>query len=261
MARLANRVAWVTGAASGIGKATAMVLAREGARVVCLDREAEACAATAAAIGAAGGQAQAMTLDVTDEAGWEAVRGEVAKLGRLDVAVHAAGISLVGGIVEMSLAEWRKVMAVNLDGVFLGTRAAMQVMQDGGKPGSIVNVSSASGLRPSPTASAYCASKAAVCMLSRVAARECLAAGGKVRVNTVCPGAVKTPIWRTVPFFQKLIEEHGSEEAAFRAFAGPNNGLAEPEEIGEAILYLASDEARMVTATDLVIDDGYVAGV
>jgi NAD(P)-dependent dehydrogenase (short-subunit alcohol dehydrogenase family) len=229
--------------------------------VFCLDQKASACESVADGIRASGGDAVAITHDVTQEECWANVAAEVHRGGRFDAAVHSAGISLVGEIVEMSLADWRKLMAVNLDGVFLGTQAALRLMRAFATPGSIINVSSASGLRASPSASAYCASKAAVCMFSRVAARECLQAGDPIRVNTVCPGAVKTPIWRTVPFFQKLIEEHGSEEAAFAAFAGPKGRFGEPGEIAQAILYLASDEARLVTGTDLVIDDGYVAGV
>lgn len=260
MAKLTGRVAWVTGAASGIGRATAGLFAAEGATVLCLDRDAEACRAAARGIAESGGRALALPLDVTDEAGWAGAAAEARRLGRLDVAVHAAGISLVGDVAEMTLADWRRLMAVNLDGVFLGTQAALRLMRERPAPGSIINVSSASGLRASPGGAAYCASKAAVCMLSRAAARECLRDRLPVRVNTVCPGAVKTPIWRTVPFFQQLIEQHGSEEAAFRAFVGPDGRLGEPAEIAQAILYLASDEARLVAGTDLVIDDGYVAG-
>ena len=261
MAKLTGRAVWVTGAASGIGKATAMVFAAAGARVLCLDRDAEGCHATAQAIVATGGQASSLPLDVADEVSWESVVVEARQMGRLDAAVHAAGISIIGTIAETSLADWHRVMAVNLDGVYLGTRAALKLMREFKGPGSIINIASTSGLRPVPAASAYCTSKAAVCMLSRVAARECLQAHEPIRVNTICPGAVKTPIWRTVPFFQELIAKHGSEEAAFQELAGPHGKMGEPEEIGQAALYLASDEARLVTATDLVIDDGYSAGV
>lgn len=256
MGSLAGRVAWVTGAASGIGQAVAVALAGQGARVVCLDRDLAGCTATAGMIG----QADAIQIDVSVEAEWAAVAKHVRSLGRLDVAVQAAGISLVGNITDMSLADWRRVQAVNLDGVFLGTQAALRLMREFGGSGSIVNVSSASGLRPAPGGSAYSASKAAVCMFSRCAARECLAASEAIRVNTVCPGAVRTPMWRTVPFFQKLIDEHGSEEAAYAAFLGPKGTIAEPAEVAAAVLYLAGDAARLVTGTDLVLDGGYVAG-
>src|SRR5262249_50202011 len=163
-------------------------------------------------------------------------------------------------VADMSLDDWRRVLAVNLDGIFLGTKHAIRAMRTSG--GSIVLVSSASGLKAVPGASAYSASKAAGCMFARNAAKECADAGLAIRVNTVCPGAVKTPLWRTMPFFQELIARHGSEEAAFQAMTeGQPAGarFAEPEEIAQAILYLASDESRFVTGSDLVIDAGFRA--
>jgi 3(or 17)beta-hydroxysteroid dehydrogenase len=254
-----RRAAWVTGAASGIGRAAAVLFGARGLNVLCLDIDAAGCAATAEAVRAAGGHAIAQALDVADEAGWEAVAGRVRdEVGRLDVAVHSAGISRIAPVAATSLADWRRVMAVNLDGTFLGTRVALGLMRHFGNGGSIVNVSSASGLRAVPEASAYCASKAAVNMLTRVAARECLAANEPIRVNSVCPGAVKTPIWRGVPFFQGLVAKAGSEEAAFASLTGRDR-FAEPEEIARAIWYLASDEASYVTGTELVIDNGYLA--
>jgi NAD(P)-dependent dehydrogenase (short-subunit alcohol dehydrogenase family) len=148
-------------------------------------------------------------------------------------------------------------MAVNLDGVFLGTRHALRAMAASG--GCIVNVSSASGLKAAAGASAYSASKAAVCMFSRAVAKECRDQGIPIRVNTVCPAGVKTPLWSSMPFFQDLIRQTGSEEEAYKAMeaATPGSRFAEPEEIARAILYLVSDEARSVTGTDLVIDGGY----
>jgi len=259
--RVAGKVALVTGAASGIGRASAMALAEQGASVMCSDLDPKGARQTAAAILAAGQTASFCKLDVTSEASWRATMEQVEEaFGWLDVLVSSAGISFGKPVAETTLKEWRRVMAVNLEGVFLGTRYAVAAMRRR-SGGSIVHISSASGLKASPGASAYCASKAAVCMFSRAAARECLRDRLPIRVNTVCPGAVKTPIWRTVPFFQQLIEQHGSEEAAFQALAGPGGRLGEPEEIAQAILYLASDEARLVTGTDLVIDDGYTAGV
>jgi len=259
MATPTERAAWVTGAASGIGRATAAHLGARGMNVLCLDRDAAGCAATADAIRAAGGRAVAQVLDVTEEAGWEAVIVLVRReMGRLDVAVHSAGISRVGPLAAMGLADWRQVMAVNLDGTFLGTRTALALMRHFGHGGSIVNVSSASGLRAVAEGSAYCASKAAVNMLTRVAARECLQANEPIRVNSVCPGAVKTPLWRGVPFFQEMVAKAGSEEAAFASLTGKDR-FAEPEEIARAIWYLASDEASYVTGTELVIDNGYLA--
>ena len=147
-------------------------------------------------------------------------------------------------------------MAVNLDGIFLGTRAAILAMRRRPEGGSIINVSSASGLKASPGASAYSTSKAAVCMFTKAVAKECLECGDPIRLNTVCPGGVRTPLWKKMPFFQDLMTKHGSEEAAFRAMEQARR-FAEPEEIARAILYLASDEARAITGTDLIIDGGH----
>jgi NAD(P)-dependent dehydrogenase (short-subunit alcohol dehydrogenase family) len=162
----------------------------------------------------------------------------------------------------MTLEEWRRVMSVNLEGVLLGTKHGIRAMRKHGCGGSIVNVSSVSGVKASATAAAYCASKAAVCMLSRVAALECKAAGDGIRVNAVLPTGVKTPMWRTMPFFQDLIRETGSEEEAFAkmtAAGGPMDRFAEPEEVAAAVLFLASDEARIITGTELLVDDGGTA--
>jgi 3(or 17)beta-hydroxysteroid dehydrogenase len=254
--RVEGKVALVVGAASGIGCATAIMLAKNGAIVWCSDRNADGAAATAAGIGA-----KSAPLDVTREADWETVIGAMLKQhGRLDVLVNSAGINFACPVAEMSLEDWRRVMQVNLDGTFLGTKHAVRAMRASG--GSIVNVASAAGLKSAPGASAYSTSKAAVRMFSRNAAKECLDAGLAIRVNTVCPGAVKTPLWRQVAFFQELITKTGSEEAAFQAMlAGspPGSRFAEPEEIAHAILYLASDESRFVTGSDLVIDGGFRA--
>ncbi len=260
--KLEEKIAIVTGAASGIGAATARLLGMEGAVVLCADLNAEGAAGTATAIAQAGGSASGGRLDVTDEAGWSAlIEKVVAEHGRLDVLVNSAGISHACPLTEMSLSDWRRVMAVNLDGAFLGTKHAVRAMREiGTTGGSIVNVSSASGLRPAAGAVAYSVSKAAVCMLSRTAAKECKEAGLPIRVNTVCPAGVKTPMWTTMPFFQDLVAKTGSEDGAYQALAdaAPGSRFAEPEEIAQAILYLASDDSRFVTGLDLVIDGGYI---
>lgn len=257
--RVAGKIALVAGAASGIGQATALLLAREGAAVFCADLSLEGAGATASAIEAAGGRASSGRLDVASEESWrEAVERTVSLLGRLDVLVNSAGISRARPIAEMSLEEWREVMAVNLEGAFLGTKHAILAMRRTGG-GSIVQISSASGLKAAPGASAYSASKAAVCMFVKAAAKECLQNGDKIRVNTVCPAGVKTPLWTEMPFFRDLVEKTGSEEASFQELAQsvPQGRFAEPEEIAQAVLYLASDESLYVTGTDLVIDGGY----
>ena len=258
MTRMQGKAAIVTGAASGIGRATAILFAREGARVLLTDLD-PAGEAVADSIRASGGKARFLRHDVSDEASWTtAIRRALEAFGRLDVLVNNAGISFAKPLGETTLAEWRQLMAVNLDGVFLGTREAVRAMRGSGG-GAIINVSSASGLVGSPTASAYCASKGGVRLFTKAVALE--VAGDGIRVNSIHPGGVRTPIWAKADFWPGLVEQSGSEDAAFQALAGasPLGRLAEPEEIAEAILYLASDASKFMTGSELVIDGGYTA--
>ena len=170
--RIANKAALVTGAASGIGRATALLLAKEGASVALTDIAADTGHDVADEINRNGGKAIFVRLDVTDEASWESgIEQVLHAFGKLDVAVNNAGVAASRPVSEMTLSEWRRVLQVNLDGVFLGTKYAIRAMCscDGG---SIINVASASGIKASAGASAYCASKAAVRMFSRTAALE-----------------------------------------------------------------------------------------
>jgi NAD(P)-dependent dehydrogenase (short-subunit alcohol dehydrogenase family) len=257
--RFAGRVALVTGAASGIGLETARQLAAEGASVCCADLNEPGAEQAAGAISQPGRPASAHRLDVSAEGDWEAVlQAVLGSHGRLDVLVNCAGVSAGAPLAEMTFSDWRRVLSVNLDGAFLATRSGIRAMRAAG--GSIVHVSSASGVKAAAGACAYSASKAGLCMLSRAAAKECREGGIRVRVNTVCPGGVKTPLWSSMPFFQELIRKVGSEEAAFESLAAsvPGGRFAEPADIVSAILFLASDEARFVNGVDLVVDDGYV---
>jgi NAD(P)-dependent dehydrogenase (short-subunit alcohol dehydrogenase family) len=257
--RFTGRVALVTGAASGIGREAARRLAAEGAAVCCADLNEPGAEQTAASIARVGRPASAHRLDVAVEAEWEAaVRRVLAAHGRLDVLVHCAGVAAAAPVEEMAYAEWRRVLAVNLDGAFLGTKHGVRAMRAAG--GSIVHVSSASGVRAAAGACAYSASKAGLCMLAKAAAKECRDRGIPVRVNTVCPGGVKTPLWTALPSFRELVREAGSEEAAFESLAGgvPGGPFSEPADVVHAILFLASDEARFVTGVDLLVDGGYV---
>jgi NAD(P)-dependent dehydrogenase (short-subunit alcohol dehydrogenase family) len=261
--RLPEKIALVTGAARGIGQSTSALLGAEGAAVACCDIDLAGAQETAAAITAAGGSALALALDVTAETAWQdAMAAVLDRYGRLDIVVNCAGIAAACPVAELALEDWRRVMAVNLEGVVLGTKHAIRAMRQTSPSGSIVNVSSVSGVKAQPGASAYCASKAAVIMFTKVAALECLRDGHRIRVNCVSPSGVKTPMWRTMPFFQDLMAQHGSEEAAFQAMvaASPSPGRwAEPEEIAAAILYLASDESLYVNGTNLVMDNGDTA--
>ncbi len=259
---MAGKVALVTGAASGIGRATALTLAQHGAAIFCTDLNRAAVEETVAAITAASGRAWPCPLDVTSEPNWQSAMELVLRTaGRLDIAVQCAGIASASPVAELNLEDWRRVMAVNLEGVFLGTKHAIRTMRQHGQGGSIVNISSVSGIKAQPGASAYCTSKAGVIMFSKTAALECLRNGDKIRVNTVSPSGVKTPMWKTQPFFQELMAKEGGEEAAFQAMtrAFPQGRFALPEEIALAILYLASHESLFVTGTDLVIDNGDTA--
>jgi NAD(P)-dependent dehydrogenase (short-subunit alcohol dehydrogenase family) len=260
--RVAGKVALVTGAGSGIGRATAVVLAREGAVVYCADLDQAAAELTAVAILAGDGRAQSCLLDVTSEPAWcAAVDRVLGEQGRLDIVVNCAGISFVCPIEDMSLEDWRRVLAVNLEGVFLGTKHAVRAMRRQPSGGSIVNVSSVSGVKAQPAASAYCTSKAGVIMLTKTVALECLRNKDNIRVNAVSPSGVKTAMWKSMPFFQELMAREGGEEAAFQAMVrgAPYGRFAEPEEIALAILYLASDESLFVTGTNLLIDQGDTA--
>ncbi|MGV3719996.1 MAG: SDR family NAD(P)-dependent oxidoreductase [Actinomycetota bacterium] len=251
----------ITGAASGIGRATALTFAREGARVAVTDRDEAGARAVADEILAADGEALGLALDVADEPGWEATLAQVSKRwGGLDVLVANAGRGCGRMVVDTPLEEWRAVMAVNLDGVFLALKHGIPELRESGG-GNIVIVSSVSGLKAMPGASAYSASKAALRMLCKTAAVECAAKGDGVRVNAVLPGGVETPIWKATPYWAQLSSQLGDESAVWAALSSstPFKRFAQPEEIAHAILYLASDEAAYVTGTELVIDGGYSA--
>jgi 2-keto-3-deoxy-L-fuconate dehydrogenase len=239
----------VTGAASGIGAATARLLAERGARkLILVDLDSERLAASASSLGC---ETTLLAGDVADEAMWAA-----ADLSGLTHAVANAGIGAGGRVAETSMADWRKVMSVNLDGVFLTLRAAMIAMKQGG--GSIVLTASVAGVKAEPGIAAYGASKAAVIHLARIAAKE----GGpdRIRVNSIAPGGVETPIWANVPFFTDLVKSSGSEQAAFNAMGAAGTAIgrfARADEIAEQIAFLLSEKAAYVTGSCFVSDGGY----
>ena len=239
----------ITGAASGIGAATATALAAAGARkLILVDVDEDRLRDFAFSLPC---ERQVIVGDVTDEQVWNK-----ADLTGLTHAVVNAGVGAGQPIDEMPFAEWRRIMAINLDGAFLTLQAAMRAMKGNG--GSIVLTASAAGLKAEPGIAAYGASKAAVIHLARIAAKE--GAPNNIRVNAIAPGGVETPIWSGVPFFQNLVETMGSEEAAFKAVgsqATPMGRFAKPEEIAGQIAFLLSNATSFVTGTCLVADGGY----
>jgi len=257
--RVENKIALVTGGGSGIGRATALLLGKEGATVIVADINSASAVQVASEIRGSDGNAASAELDVADECAWATVIEKImTDHQRLDVLVSNAGVSFGKPIAETTLNEWRRVLAVNLDGVFLGTKLAINAMK--GKGGSIVNVASVSGINPYPGASAYGASKAAIRLFSKIAAIECGDAKTGIRVNVVTPSGVKTPMWETMDFFKDLVAQHGGREEAFAALAGvaPSHEFSTAEEIAQTILYLASDESSHLTGVELVIARGHV---
>lgn len=251
MGRVEGKVAVVTGAALGIGRATAMLLAHEGARVAVTDVLDARGQELAEEIVAKGGEARYFHLDTSDEASVaDALAAVVDTYGRLDVLVNNAGISGVNKPTdEISLEEWNRVIAINLTGVFLCTKHAIGYLRRGGG-GSIVNLSSIYGLIGAPDAPPYHAAKGGVRLMSKTDAL--LYAADHIRVNSVHPGFIWTPM------VEHFLAEQGASRAAIDELH-PIGHMGEPDDIAYGILYLASDESKFVTGSELVIDGGYTA--
>ena len=247
--RVAGKVALVSGAARGIGAATAKLLAQEGAAVVLGDVLGTEGRQTAAQIVAAGGQATFMPLDVTSAAHWQQViAATVTAYGKLDVLVNNAGISGRAAVGETDVETWERVMEINGKGVFLGTKLAIPELRKAGG-GSIINISSIYGIVGSETSAAYHASKGAVRIFTKAAAIQYAADG--IRVNSVHPGFVDSPMTAAN---HALPEVHN-----LRISRTPLGRMGTPEDIAAGILYLASDESAFVTGSELVIDGGMTA--
>ncbi|MBX2798314.1 MAG: glucose 1-dehydrogenase [Myxococcales bacterium] len=252
MAQLSDRVALITGAASGIGRATAQMMVERGANVVMTDLDQARVEAAASELGDA---AHALGQDVTDEARWEEVVAAAEQhFGALHILINNAGGGILKGLEETTLQEWRQVQALNSDSVFLGTRAVLPALRRAGT-GSIVNLSSVAGLVGDGDLSAYCASKGAVRMFTKAAALYCARNKDAVRINSVHPSFVDTPL------VQSMIAQSPDPDRMRRTLerAAPVNRLGRVEEVAEVVCFLASDASSYVNGAEWTVDGGLTA--
>ena len=246
--RLAGKTALISGGASGLGEAQALLFAREGASVVVGDIQNDKGAEVVAAIKQEGGAAAFVTLDVTDEQSWASAVGEtIARFGKLTTLVNNAGIFHPGGIVDETREGWDRMVAINQTGVFLGMKAGAAALQETGNA-AIVNISSLFGLIGSPAAISYHASKAAVRVMGKAGALEFAKKG--IRVNTIFPGQIRTPI---------LGDITPEQDKAIKATI-PMGDAGDPMDVAYGSLYFASDEAKYVSGAELWIDGAWYAG-
>ncbi|MET3471316.1 NAD(P)-dependent dehydrogenase (short-subunit alcohol dehydrogenase family) [Novosphingobium sp. 1529] len=265
MARLHGRIALVTGGLRGIGLAIATRLASEGAAVTITDLDAPDSPAVAQALATLGSDAAYLRADVTSEADWASIAAQMEAKGGCHILVNNAGTDLTGAVETLSLEAWRKIMAINVDGVFLGTRALVPLMARSGAEvaggASIINVSSIMGLVGYSEVSAYNASKGAVRLFTKGIAVEFAQKRMPIRANSLHPGFVRTPLLNAG--FQRWVDKGFAEKpedlvAAMEA-ATPNGRLAEPEELAGPAAFLASADASYMTGAELVIDGGWTA--
>lgn len=246
MGRVEGKVVLVTGAASGMGRADAVLLAAEGARVVVADLNEADGQAVAESIGE---HAVFMRLDVTDEDNWrDVIARTVETFGRLDILVNNAGMIALGSVVDTELDDWRRINAVNSEGVFLGCKHAIPAMTDSGG-GSIVNMSSVAAVHGQSFVAAYTASKGAVRALTKNVAMYCKEQKNGIRCNSVHPDGVKTPM---------VVKVATGKDTATQADidrVGAMGNMCEPEDVANMVLFLASDESRFVNGTEMLIDN------
>ena len=257
MFRLDKKIAFVTGAGSGIGEQIARIFAQQGAHVVLADVRQDAAERVAGEVRVAGGSVRAQQLDVAEESQVKAAIEQVAATeGRLDILVNNAGISHVGNILETSLEDWERVMRVNARGVFLCAREAVrQMLAQSPAGGVIINMSSVAATIGVDRRLPYSASKGAVLALTRSIAIDFVTQG--IRCNAICPGTVHTPF--VEGYLERNFAGHEDEARGQLHARQPIGRMGRPDEIAYAALYLASDEAAFVTGSALVIDGGWTA--
>jgi len=252
MGRLEGKTALVTGAASGIGLQTSIRLAEEGALVMMTDINHKEGLQQAEKLGA---NATFLKLDITEEEEWISVLDETVKrFDRLDILVNSAGMVLIADVEQITLEDWRKVHAVNLDGTFLGCKHGVRVMKEFGA-GSIINLSSVSGMIGGFNLAAYNSSKGAVRMLTKSVALHCARAGYGIRCNSIHPTFIETPM------LESMIRDSPDPEKARQTLVRqvPLRRIGKPDDVANMIVYLASDESTFVTGTEMVIDGGVIA--
>ena len=253
--RVAKKVSLITGGGAGIGKACCEVLAEEGAIVVITDVDAESGEALAEEIRGKGQQASFIAQDVTKEEDWDRVIGHIEKeFGQLDVIVNNAGVVIPKTMEDTSLEEWRWLMSINLDGVFVGTKKAAASMRRTGTQGSIINMCSIEGIIGEPLCPAYNASKGGVRTFTKCAALDC--APDKIRVNSVHPGYILTPL---IEGSLAKMEDGGKAFKEAIEAKHPLGHMGEPMDVAYGVLYLASDESKFCTGSELIMDGGYLA--
>lgn len=258
--RVKGRVALITGGASGIGRGCAERLAEEGAHVVITDIQDELGEQAVTSIVGAGGSAEYRHHDVTSEAAWIDVIDQLkAAHGELHILVNNAGIGIACSIFEMSLDDWQRQQAINLDGVFLGVKHGIPLIRDSGG-GSVINISSVAGIKGAASLSAYNATKGGVRLFTKGVALECAQNRWNVRVNSVHPGTINTPIWTTEGALG--LAEEGTNRVDIESMAElgvPTGVVGQPRDIANGVLFLASDESSYMTGTELIIDAGMCA--
>lgn len=255
MGRLKGKVALVTGGASGIGRASCEALAREGARVLVADINSAGAEATAGRIGAA---AASQVLDVSSEGDWEVATARAIELfGRLDIVVNCAGIGITGGVEDMPVEEWNRVLAVNLTGTMLACKHGIRAIKQSDGGGSLINISSIGALLGTSDLPAYGASKAGVTLLSKSVALDCAERGYGIRCNAIHPTYVDTEM------LEPIAEAVGDRDTMLAGMIDnvPLGRLATAQDIANSVIFLASDESAMITGSTFLVDGGTTAGM